>query len=151
MFCFISTHHYWRSLLAWNNDELFLHLNMFVNEEYREVNTEYKKIDPLLTLLRSFAVTLSSSRHGIRWTYTNIWYLALMNSVLLGLETTQRSHLKAGPLKIWSTVAILKSPHIIMDICLFKTNNYQSISQLRKSWCLQLKSDTRSPNASNSI
>lgn len=40
----------------------------------------------LLTLLRSLAVTLSSSRHGIRWTKANIWYLAFMNSVLLGLN-----------------------------------------------------------------
>lgn len=39
-----------------------------------------------LTLLRSLAVTLSSSRQGIRWTYASIWYLALMNSVLLGLK-----------------------------------------------------------------
>ena len=42
-----------------------------------------------LTLLRSFVVTLSSSRQGIRWTNANIWYLALMNSVLLGLEITE--------------------------------------------------------------
>lgn len=39
-----------------------------------------------LTLLRSLAVMLSSSRHGIRWTKASIWYFALMNSVLLGLR-----------------------------------------------------------------
>lgn len=42
------------------------------------------------TLLRSLAVTLSSSRQGNRCTNASIWYLALMNSALLGLVWNQR-------------------------------------------------------------
>lgn len=39
-----------------------------------------------LTLLRSLAVELSSSRQGMRWTNASIWYLALINSDLFGLS-----------------------------------------------------------------
>lgn len=39
----------------------------------------------LLTLLKSLAVELSSSRQGMRWTNASIWYLALINSDLFGL------------------------------------------------------------------
>lgn len=44
----------------------------------------------LLTLLKSFAVKLSSSRHGMRWTNARIWYLAFINSDLFGLENQTR-------------------------------------------------------------
>lgn len=39
----------------------------------------------LLTLLKSLAVELSSSRQGMRWTNASIWYLAFINSDLFGL------------------------------------------------------------------
>lgn len=40
----------------------------------------------MLTLLRSLAATLSSSRQGKRWTNASIEYLARMNSALFGLN-----------------------------------------------------------------
>ena len=43
-----------------------------------------------LTLLRSLAVTPSSSRQGSLCTNASIWYLALMNSDLMGLDGAQR-------------------------------------------------------------
>lgn len=42
------------------------------------------------TLLRSLAVTPSSSRQGSLCTKASIWYLALMNSDLMGLHGARR-------------------------------------------------------------
>lgn len=42
-------------------------------------------LSPHPTLLRSLAVTPSSSRQGSLWTKASIWYLARMNSDLVGL------------------------------------------------------------------
>lgn len=47
-------------------------------------------VGPTQTLLRSLAVTPSSSRQGSLCTNASIWYLALMNSDLMGLRGTHR-------------------------------------------------------------
>lgn len=43
-----------------------------------------------LTLLRSLVVAPSSSRHGSLCTNASIWYLALMNSDLVGLDIKEK-------------------------------------------------------------
>lgn len=48
------------------------------------------------TLLRSLAVTPSSSRQGSLCTNASIWYLALMNSDLMGLRGAHRRKWGAG-------------------------------------------------------
>lgn len=51
---------------------------------------------PHPTLLRSLAVTPSSSRQGSLWTKANIWYLARMNSDLVGLGGGEEQVVERG-------------------------------------------------------
>lgn len=53
------------------------------------------------TLLRSLAVTPSSSRQGSLCTNASIWYLALMNSDLMGLHGAHKRQRGSG-LRGWS-------------------------------------------------
>lgn len=78
-----------------------------------------------LTLLRSFAVTLSSSRHGIRWTKANIWYLAFMNSVLLGLNRHRLRESESRHFKKFSNIYRLNLSDFLKAQQCFKVHTFK--------------------------
>ena len=114
-------------------------LKMEALQAHCTASRELTKLPFLLTLLKSLAVQLSSSLHGMRWTNANIWYLAFINSVLFGLlgqheaeEETQRAgisrQLARGTLtfNVQQPVSVHKFNDNLCDAGLF-SNNYDSL------------------------